>query len=113
MRETLARRPAVPLDAVLEAGDLRLDPAERRVWRSGAELRLPNKEFRVLEVLMRRANRVVTRTAIAEYVWDYDFPASSNVIDVHIRALRDKLGAERIQTVRGVGYRLDAGGTGS
>jgi len=102
----LARRPAVPLDAVLEAGDLRLDPAERRVWRGGEEVRLTNKEFGVLEVLMRRANRLATRSAIAEYAWDVDFPVSSNVIDVHVRALRDKLGAARIETVRGVGYRL-------
>lgn len=107
----LARRPAMPLDTVLEVGDVRLDPAERRVWHDGTELRLPNKEFRVLEVLLRHANRVVTRTAIAEYVWDYDFPNSSNVIDVHIRALRDKLGTDRIRTVRGLGYRLDTGET--
>jgi len=109
----LARRPAVPLETVLVAGDLRLDPAERRVWKGGEEIRLPNKEFRVLEVLMRRANRVVTRTTIADYVWDYDVPNSSNVIDVHIRALRDKLGADRIETVRGLGYRLHTSEPGS
>jgi two-component system OmpR family response regulator len=109
----LARRPAVPLETVLEAGDLRLDPAERRVWKGGEEIRLPNKEFRVLEVLMRRANRAVTRTAIADYVWDYAVPHSSNVIDVHVRALRDKLGADRIETVRGLGYRLLSGRPGS
>jgi DNA-binding response OmpR family regulator len=62
---------------------------------------------------MRRANRAVTRTAIADYVWDYDVPNSSNVIDVHIRALRDKLGADRIETVRGLGYRLLTAGPGS
>lgn len=105
----LARRPAVPLDAVLEAGDLRLDPAERRVWHRGTELRLPRKEFQVLEVLLRHANRAVTRSAITDYVWDYDFPTSSNVIDVHIRALREKLGPDRIRTIRGLGYRLETG----
>jgi two-component system OmpR family response regulator len=102
----LARRPAVPLDAVLAAGDLRLDPAEHRVWKGEVELRLTNKEFQILEVLLRHVGRVVTRTAIADYGWDYDFPNSANVIDVHVRALRDKLGAARIETVRGAGYRL-------
>ena len=109
----LARRPVAALGTVLEAGDLRLDPAERRVWRAGQPIHVPNKEFRVLEVLMRHAGRVVTRTAITDYVWDYDFPSSTNVIDVHIRALRDKLGDRLIQTVRGVGYRLDTEETGS
>ncbi|MGH2532518.1 MAG: response regulator transcription factor [Thermomicrobiales bacterium] len=93
----LARRPPMPLDAVLEAGDLRLT----------------NKELGVLEVLMRHPSRVVTRAAIADYVWDYDFPNSTNVIDVHVRALRDKLGGHRIQTVRGVGYRLATEGSRS
>jgi two-component system OmpR family response regulator len=104
----LARRPAVPLETVLAAGELRLNPAEHRVWRGDEEVRLTNKEFAVLEVLMHRPGRVVTRTAIADYVWDYDFPNSTNVIDVHVRALRDKLGPDRIETVRGVGYRLNA-----
>jgi two-component system, OmpR family, response regulator len=109
----LARRPVPALDTVMEAGDVRLDPAERRVWRGGRPIHVPNKEFLVLEVLMRHAGRVVTRTAIADYVWDYEFPNSTNVIDVHIRALRDKLGDQLIQTVRGVGYRLDANRPGS
>jgi two-component system, OmpR family, response regulator len=104
----LARRPVPALGTVLEAGELRLDPAERRVWQGGRPVHVPNKEFRVLEVLMRHAGRAVTRTAISDYVWDYEFPNSTNVIDVHIRALRDKLGDQLIQTVRGVGYRLDA-----
>ncbi|HET8521946.1 MAG TPA: response regulator transcription factor [Thermomicrobiales bacterium] len=102
----LARRPTVPLDAVLTAGELRVNPAEHRVWKGEKELRLTNKEFQILELLMRHAGRVVTRAAIADYGWDYDFPNSANVIDVHVRALRDKLGAARIETVRGVGYRL-------
>jgi two-component system, OmpR family, response regulator len=106
----LARRPVAALDPVLRAGDLRLDPATRRVWRGEEEIALPNKEFRILECLMRRPGRVLTRTMIAEHVWDYDFPGATNVIDVHVRQLRRRLGdpypGELIQTVRGAGYRL-------
>jgi DNA-binding response OmpR family regulator len=106
----LARRPPEPLDLVLAAGGVRLDPATRRVWKNEDEITLPNKEFRILEYLLRHPNRVLTRTMIAEHVWDYDFPNVTNVIDVHIRSLRRKLGdpypGELIQTIRGAGYRL-------
>ena len=106
----LTRRPAEALDPVLRAGELRLDAAARRLWRGDAEVRLPNKEFRILEHLMRHPNRVLTRSMIAEHVWDYDFPNVTNVIDVHIRQLRRKLDdpypGRLIQTVRGAGYRL-------
>ncbi|MER3437200.1 MAG: DNA-binding response regulator [Chloroflexota bacterium] len=108
----LARRPPATHDPVLRAGQITLDPATRRVWRGHEEIQLPNKAFRILEYLMRHPNQVVTRTMIAEHVWDYDFPNVTNVIDVHIRQLRQKLGdpypGEIIQTVRGVGYRLTA-----
>jgi two-component system, OmpR family, response regulator len=106
----LSRRPPETHDTVLAAGELRLDPAARRVWRSDEEIDLPNKEFRILEYLMRHPGRVLTRTMIAEHVWDYDFPNVTNVIDVHIRQLRRKLGdpypGTLIQTVRGAGYRF-------
>jgi len=109
----LTRRPAEMVDTVLQAGDLRLDPATRSVWKGDAELMLPNKEFRILEYLMRNPNRVLTRAMIAEHVWDYDFPNVTNVIDVHIRSLRNKLDdpypGSLIQTVRGAGYRLVTG----
>ena len=108
----LGRRPPETLDAVLRVGDVTLDPAARRVWRGEAEIALANKEFRILEVLMRRPGRVLTRGMIAEHVWDYDFPSVTNVIDVHVRQLRRKLGdpypGELIQTVRGAGYRFVA-----
>jgi two-component system OmpR family response regulator len=108
----LARRPAETTGTVLMAGDVRLDPAARRVWRRGEEIQLPNKEFRILEYLMRHPGRVLTRTMIAEHVWDYDFPNLTNVIDVHVRKLRHRLDdpypGRLIQTVRGAGYRLDA-----
>jgi len=108
----LSRRPAELVDPVLTAGEIRLDPATRRVWRGDEEIALGNRQFRILEYLVRNPNRVVTRAMIADHVWDYDFPTVTNVIDVHIRAIRKELGdaypGEIIQTVRGVGYRLNA-----
>jgi DNA-binding response OmpR family regulator len=106
----LGRRPPEMMDTLLIAADVRLDPSTRRVWKGGNELQLPNKEFRILEYLMRHPGRVLTRTMIAEHVWDYDFPNVTNVIDVHIRQIRRKLDdpypGSLIQTVRGAGYRL-------
>lgn len=106
----LARRAPQSLDAILTVGNLRLDPASRQVWRDDEEILLPNKEFRILEYLLRNPNRVLTRTMIADHVWDYDFPSVTNVIDVHIRSLRRKLDdpypGTLIQTIRGAGYRL-------
>lgn len=108
----LYRRPAETVEAVLQASNVTLDPATRQVWRGNDEVALPNKEFRILEYLMRHPGRVLTRAMIAEHVWDYDFPNVTNVIDVHIRQLRRKLDdpypGELIQTVRGVGYRFAA-----
>jgi two-component system, OmpR family, response regulator len=106
----LTRRPAELLQSTLEIGDLRLDPSARRVWRGDREIVLPNKEFRILEYFMRNPDRVLTRTMIADHVWDYDFPNVTNVIDVHIRLLRGRLDDPvpngMLQTVRGAGYRL-------
>ncbi|MGI8476571.1 MAG: response regulator transcription factor [Thermomicrobiales bacterium] len=106
----LTRRPRETMDTVLQAGGIRLDPSDRRVWRGDQEIVLANKEFRILEYLLRNPNRVLTRTMIAEYVWDYDFPNVTNVIDVYIRSLRKKLDdpypGALLQTVRGAGYRL-------
>jgi DNA-binding response OmpR family regulator len=106
----LERRPPQTMDQILSVDDLSLDPKTLRVRRGDEECVLTNKEFRILEYLMRNTNQVLTRTMIAEHVWDYDFPNITNVIDVHIRALRRKLGqrgdSPLIQTVRGVGYRI-------
>jgi DNA-binding response OmpR family regulator len=106
----LARRPAETHQTRLNAGDITLDPASRQVWRGETEIQLQNKEFRILELLLRNPNRVLSRDQIAEYAWDYDFPAVTNVIDVHIKSLRRKLDdpypGQLIQTVRGAGYRL-------
>ena len=111
VRALLRRRTAerVPL---LQVEDLVLDPATRTVRRGGEAIPLTNREFSLLEYLMRNAGRVLTRTAIAEHVWDYSFDAGTNVIDVYVNYLRKKIDAGRepklIHTVRGAGYVLRA-----
>ena len=106
----LARRGAVERPTVLEVGDLRLDPASRRVWRGDVEVSLSAKEFALLEAFMRRPGRVLTRFQLLEHAWDYEYENRSNVVDVYVRYLREKVdrpfGAESIETVRGAGYRL-------
>jgi two-component system, OmpR family, response regulator len=102
----LARRPSGERPAVLEVGDLRLDPATRRVWRGEAEVRLSAKEFSLLEAFMRRPGEVLSRFYLLEHCWDSGYENRSNVVDVHVRALRAKVGRESLETVRGVGYRL-------
>ncbi len=94
----------------LTAADLELDPVSHRVWRAGQEISLTNKEFALLEYLLRNTNQVLTRTAIIEHIWDIHYDSMTNIVDVHIRALRAKLDREcavpLIHTVRGVGYVL-------
>ena len=106
----LLRRDGRSREAVLRAGDLTLNPATREVRRGGRAIELTSKEYGVLEYLLHHPNRVLTRTQIAEHVWDYDFVAMSNVIDVYIRSLRRKLGDDDgprlLHTVRGAGYQL-------
>jgi DNA-binding response OmpR family regulator len=96
--------------AQLQVGDLALDPASHQVTKGGAEVRLTAKEFAVLEYLMRNAGQVVTKAMISDHVWNFELEAESNFIEVYIYALRKKLagaGPSPIQTLRGVGYRLD------
>jgi two-component system, OmpR family, response regulator len=106
----LVRRGANERPAVLEVGDLRLDPATRRAWRGDAEVQLSAKEFALLEAFMRRPGDVLSRYQLLEHAWDYGYENRSNVIDVYVRYLRDKVdrpfGRASIETVRGVGYRL-------
>jgi heavy metal response regulator len=108
----LIRRRAEAEPAVLQVADLRLDPAQRVVFRSDEKIDLTPKEFSLLGYFMRNPGRVLTRTMIAEHVWDYDFDTATNVIDVYVNYLRKKIDADReqslIQTVRGVGYMLRA-----
>jgi two-component system OmpR family response regulator len=95
---------------VLEVGDLRLDPATRRVWRGEAEVELSPKEFALLETFMRRPGRVLSRIELLEHAWDYEYENRSNIVDSYVRLLRRKLdkpfGVESIQTIRGTGYRM-------
>lgn len=104
----LRRRGAGPRPALLSVRDLRLDPAARRVWRGGVELALTPREFALLEVFMRRPGEVLTRFELLEHVWDSGYENRSNVIDVYVGYLREKLDRAAIETVRGAGYRLRA-----
>jgi two-component system OmpR family response regulator len=106
----LARRGPVARAPVLEVGDLRLDPAARRVWRGRAEIALSAREFALLETLMRHPGQVLDRLQLLDHAWSGEYENRSNVIDVYIRYLREKVdrpfGVESIETVRGAGYRL-------
>ncbi len=106
----LARRGPVERPVLLEVGDLRLDPATRQVWRGDTEIPLSAKEFSLLEVFMRRPGEVLSRFQLLEHGWDYDYENRSNVVDVYVRYLREKIdrpfGRDSIETVRGAGYRL-------
>ena len=106
----LARRPPVERPVVLEVDDLRLDPATRRVWRGDAEIMLSAKEFALLETFMRRPGEVLSRYQLLEHCWDYGYENRSNVVDVYVRYLREKIDRPfdraSLETVRGVGYRL-------
>jgi two-component system OmpR family response regulator len=115
----LARRGSVERPAVLAVGDLRLDPSTRQVWRGASEVFLSSKEFAILETFMRRPGEVLSRYQLLEHAWDYEYENRSNVVDVYVRYLREKVdrpfGVVSIETVRGAGYRLRAvvaGGAG-
>jgi len=106
----LLRRRAEARSPRLQVANLVLDPATRSVTRGGQPITLTNREFALLEYLMRNAGRVLTRTAITEHVWDYDFDSGTNVIDVYVNYLRKKVDAghepKLLHTVRGAGYVL-------
>jgi DNA-binding response OmpR family regulator len=110
----LLRRTAHSAPTPVEAGDLRLDPAQHRCWRGDLEVTLTAREFSVLEYLMRRAGEAVAKADILGGVWDYDFEGDPNIVEVYIRHLRRKIDEPfdraTIETVRGVGYRLVADG---
>ncbi|MGQ0825542.1 MAG: response regulator transcription factor [Actinomycetota bacterium] len=110
----LVRRGAAERPAVLSAGDLRLDPASKRVWRADTELELTAREVMVLEYLMRRRGEVVSKRDVLDHVWDDDFEGDPNIVEVYVRHLRNKIDRPfdrcAIETLRGAGYRLDADG---
>ncbi len=91
---------------VLRAGDLSLDLRTRRADVAGREVDLSAREFGLLEAFLRHPGQVLSREQLLSQVWGYDFDPSSNVVDVYVRYLRGKIGAERVLTVRGMGYRL-------
>jgi two-component system, OmpR family, response regulator len=106
----LARRQVGPRPTVLSVGDLRLETTTHKLWRGSDEIDLSHREVAILEVFMRRPGRVLSRFDLLELVWDGDFDHRSNVVDVAVRRLREKIdrpfGVESIETVRGAGYRL-------
>ena len=106
----LVRRGQAERPAIVEVGDLRLDPATRQAWRGEIEIELSAKEFTLLETFMRSPGYVLSRTQLLEQAWEYDFEHRSNVIEVYIRYLRRKIdqpfGVKSLETVRGAGYRL-------
>jgi two-component system OmpR family response regulator len=108
--DRLLDRPASLRPTVLRCGDLSLDPAGHSVTRGGVPVRLSAKEFALLHELMRHPGRVLNRTHLMEHLWDFSYDGDSNVIDVYIGYLRDKIdrpfGQHTVETVRGVGYRL-------
>jgi two-component system OmpR family response regulator len=105
----LARRGRPERPVLLTIGDLTLDPARRTVRRGEDDVDLSAKEFAVLETLMRRPGEVLSRLELIEHAWDIAYESRSNVVDVYVRRLRDKVGRDRIETVRGSGYRLRDG----
>ena len=106
----LMRRGARERPVVMEAGDLRFDPAAKRVFRGEREIELTAREMALLDFFLRRKGEVVSKREILEHVWDYDFAGDPNIIEVYIRHLRNKLdrpfGKRSFQTIRGAGYRL-------
>jgi len=109
LRRTTGRPPAPVI-----AGDLRIDPGQRRTWRGDVEIELTARQFDVLEFLMRRAGQVLSKTEILDGVWEYEFEGDPNIVEVYIKRLRDRIdkpfGRHAIETLRGAGYRLASDG---
>jgi len=109
----LIRRGSVVRPALLKVDDLELDPAARKVHRGGTEIPLSVKEFALLETFMRRPGDVLSRLQLLEHAWDYEYENRSNVVDVYVRYLREKIdrpfGCDSIETIRGAGYRMRIG----
>ena len=110
----LVRRGPVERPTVLKVGDLHLDPSSKRVWRGKKDISLSAKEFSLLETFMRRPGQVLDRFQLLEHAWDYEYENRSNVVDVYVGYLRQKIdrpfGVASIETVRGAGYRMRADG---
>jgi two-component system OmpR family response regulator len=112
----LARRAPVQRPAVLQVGTLRLDPATREAWRGDTRIELSAREFALLETFMRRPGQVLSQEQLLEAAWDMGYEQRSNVVEVYVRYLREKIdrpfGVRSIETVRRLGYRLRKDGGG-
>ena len=112
----LLRRGRRERPAVLEVGDLKLDPAKHRVWRAEQEVTLTARQFSLLEFMMRRPGDVLSKAEILDHVWDFNFEGDPNIVEVYVRQLRQRIdepfGCQSLQTVRLAGYRLDAAHAG-
>ena len=110
----LVRRGPLERAVVLQVGDLHLDPSAKRVWRGETDIALSAKELQLLDTFMRRPGQVLDRYQLLEHAWDQAYENRSNVVDVYVRYLREKIdrpfGVESIETVRGTGYRMRADG---
>ena len=108
----MSRRGPIQRTVMLEVGDLRLDSARHQVWRGDTPIDLSRKEYAILEALMRHAGAVLSRFDLLEQMWSYDYENRSNIVEVYIRYLREKIDRpfdrNTLQTVRGVGYRVCA-----
>ena len=106
----VSRRGPIERQVVLKVGDLRLDSARHQVWRGDTPIDLSRKEYAVLEALMRRPGHVLSRFDLLEQAWGYGYENRSNVVEVYVRYVREKIdrpfGRNSLQTVRGVGYRI-------
>jgi DNA-binding response OmpR family regulator len=107
----LTRRSGQPAAAQIQTDDLRIDLLSRHAWRKDKRIDLSSREFALLEYFMRHNGQVLSRQQILSAIWDYDFEPASNVVDVYVRHLRNKVdppdGPSSIQTIRGAGYRFD------
>lgn len=110
----LLRRTTGSNPTPIRAGDLQIDPGQRRAWRGETEVALTARQFDVLEFLMRRAGQVMSKKDILDGVWEFDFDGDPNIVEVYIRRLRTRIDEpfhrQAIETVRGAGYRLDVNG---
>ena len=108
----VGRRGPVERPVVLAVGDLRLDPRTQQAWRGETEIALSAKEFALLECFMRHPGEVLSHLQLLDHGWGYEYENRSNVVEVYVRYLRQKIGVGAIETVRGVGYRLRKDGGG-
>jgi len=110
--QAILRRPTESVPTILTAGDIALNPSEHTVTKDGKEVPLTLKEFRLLEYFMRHPNQVINREDFLAHLWDFNYEAFSNVVDVHVKNLRRKLDdadtPSILETIRGIGYRLRA-----